>query len=81
MTDQILNEVVTRSNTYAKKVKNSSQPLRRKSVLNTWKDITVTEMKQFLGLVLHMGLVAMPTCHASLIGLSIDCIKPDFSSQ
>ena len=58
---QLLNEVPARSNTYAKKVKNSSQPLRRKSILKTWKDVIVTEMKQFLGLVLHMGLVAMPT--------------------
>ena len=60
VTDQLLNELVTKSNAYAQKVINSSQPLRRKNVLNNWKDTRVTEMKQFLGLVLHMVLVAMP---------------------
>ena len=60
VTDKLLNELVTRWNTYAKKVINSSRPLRRKNVLNTWKDVTVREIKQFLGLVLHMGLVAIP---------------------
>ena len=53
VTDQLLNKPVTRSNTYAQVI-NSSRPLRRKSVLNTWKDVTATEMKQFLGLVLHI---------------------------
>ena len=60
VTDQLLNELVTRSNAYAQKVINSSRPLRRKNVFKTWKDVTVTEMKQFLGLVLHMGFAAMP---------------------
>ena len=53
VTDQLLNKLVTRSNTYAQVI-NSSRPLRRKSVLNTWKDVTATEMKQFLELVLHI---------------------------
>ena len=41
-------------------VSNSSRALRR-SVLNSWKNVTVTEMKQFIGLIFHMGLVAIPT--------------------
>ena len=61
VTDQLSNDLVTRSNAYAQKVINSSRPLRRKSALNTWKDVIVTEIKHFLRLVLHMGLVAMPT--------------------
>ena len=35
--------------------------MRRRSVLNSWEDVTVTEMEQFIALVFHMGLVAMPT--------------------
>ena len=55
-TDQLLSELVTNSNSYAQKVTSSSQPLRIKIVLNTWKDVTVTVMKQFLEFVLHKGL-------------------------
>ena len=29
--------------------------------MNTWKDVTLEEMKQFFGLVFHMGIVAMPS--------------------
>ena len=62
LTDQRLNKLVTRLNAYAQKVINSSQPLRWKSVLNTWKDVAVAEMKQFQGLVLYIGPAATPTC-------------------
>ena len=61
MTDDFWNNLVARSNEYAQRVINSSRPLRRKSVLNKWKEVTVSEMKQFVGLVFHMGLVSMPT--------------------
>ena len=54
--DQLLSELVTNSNSYAQKVTSFSRPLRIKIVLNTWKDVTVTVMKQFLEFVLHKGL-------------------------
>ena len=30
-------------------------------MLNEWKDVTAEEMKKFFGVILHMGLVAMPS--------------------
>ena len=61
LTDQLLQDLVQRSNSYAESVINSSRPLRRNSILNLWKPITIEEIKKFFGLVFHMGLVAMPT--------------------
>ena len=60
VSDEFLSELVQRSNDYALQVINSSRPLRRKSVLNKWQEVTLLEMKIF-GLVFHMGLVAMPS--------------------
>ena len=59
--DELLQQIVDRSNYYAARVINTSCPLRRSSVLNTWKDVTLEEMKQFFGLVFHMGIVVMPS--------------------
>ena len=59
--DELLQQIVDRSNYYAARVINTSRPLRKSSVLNTWKDVTLEEMKQFFGLVFHMGIVAMPS--------------------
>lgn len=59
--DELLQEIVDRSNAYADRVINSSRPLRRNSILNTWNNVTLEEMRQFLGLIFHMGLVAMPS--------------------
>ena len=60
VSDEPLQQIVDQSNYYAARVINTSRPLRRSSVLNTWKDATLEEMKQFFGLVFHMGIVAMP---------------------
>ena len=60
----VVPELVQRSNDYVLQVINSSRPLRRKSVLNKWKEVTLLEMKKFFGLVFHMGLVAMPSYRA-----------------
>ena len=59
--DELLQQIEDRSNYYAAPVINTSRPLRRSSVLNTWKDVTFEETKQFFGLVFHMGIVAMPS--------------------
>ena len=64
VSDEFLSELVQRSNDYALQVINSSRPLRRKSVLNKWKEVTLLEMKIFFGLVFHMGLVGMPSYRA-----------------
>ena len=59
--DELLGRIVQRSNEYALRVIDSSRPLRCKSVLNKWKELTLSEMKKFFGLVFHMGLVGMPS--------------------
>ncbi|XP_057292564.1 piggyBac transposable element-derived protein 4-like [Hydractinia symbiolongicarpus] len=65
--DELLQEIVDRSNAYADRVINSSRPLRRNSILKTWNNVTLEEMRQFLGLIFHIGLVAMPSyrCYCS----------------
>ena len=64
VSDELLNELVQRSNDYALQVINLSHPLCCKSVLNKWKEVTLLEMKKFFGLVFHLGLVAMPSYRA-----------------
>ena len=54
-------EIIQRSNEYARRVISSNCPLRRKSVLNKWKEVTLQEMKKFFGLVFHMEFVGMPS--------------------
>mgnify|MGYP001796886395 CR=1 FL=1 len=61
LTDDLIKEVVKCTNAYAERVINSSRPLRKRSVLNEWRDVSEEELKKFLGLVLHMGLVSLPS--------------------
>ena len=51
ITDELISEIMERTNAYAEQVINSSRPLRRKSVLNLWKPISDDETRKFLGLV------------------------------
>ena len=64
VSDELLGGIVQRSNEYVRRVIDTSRPLRRKSVLNKWKEVTLSEMKKFFGLVFHMGLVGMPSYRA-----------------
>ena len=59
LTDDIVAEIKDNSNHYAERVIESSRPLRRRSVLHKWTPITDDEMRKFIGLVLHIGLVGM----------------------
>ena len=61
LTDELIKSILQCTNVYAQRVINSSRPLRRRSVLNEWRNVTEEEIKKFLGLILHMGLVSMPT--------------------
>ena len=61
LTDELFFEIQESTNEYADRVINTSRPLRRRSVLNTWKPLTADELRKFFGLVLHMGLIAMPS--------------------
>ena len=60
VSNELLGRIVQRSNEYARRVINSSRPLRPKSVSNKWKEVT-SETKNFFGLVFHMGIVGMPS--------------------
>ena len=60
LTDEVIKSILQCTNVYAQRVINSSRPLRRRSVLNEWRNVTEEEIKKFLGLILHIGLVSMP---------------------
>ena len=61
LTDDLINMMVTETNRYADQEINKYRPLRRSSRLNLWKPVGHQEMCQFLGILLHMGCVKLPT--------------------
>ena len=56
LTEQFIQELVT-----IKTIK-SSCPLRRRSNWGTWKDVTVDEMRKFIGIVFAMIFLSLPSC-------------------
>lgn len=60
-TDQLFNEIVHRTNQYAEKSINSNRPLRKKTRQGCWRPVTIQEMKKFVAILLHMGLIRLPT--------------------
>ena len=48
VSDELLGGIIQRSNEYTCRVIDSSRPLRRKSVLNKWKELTLSEIKSSL---------------------------------
>ena len=54
--DGILDKFVVETNSYGDEKVNRNRPLRRRSRLNLWTHVDVTEFKAFLGLVVNMGL-------------------------
>lgn len=61
LTDEFWQKMVEETNRYATQEINRNRPLRRNSRLNAWHPTTVEEMKVFLGLLLQMGPVNLPT--------------------
>lgn len=59
-TDDFINLLVAQTNLYANQCLNSRR-IGRNSRLKAWKDTTSTEMRVFLGLLLHMGTVNLPS--------------------
>jgi hypothetical protein len=59
--DNLIDCMVEGTNIYAEQVINKNRPLRRESRLKDWKPTDSTEMKRFLGLLLQMGPVVLPT--------------------
>ena len=57
--ENIVEFMVERTNAYAKKVIDETT-MRRSSRFKAWKDTCDEEMRKFLGLLLHMGVINMP---------------------
>ena len=59
--DELITEICISTNLYANCVICSTGPLRRRSIWNKWKPVTNDDIRKFIGLIIHMGLVNMPT--------------------
>ena len=60
VTDEIMELIVEQTNLYARQIINN-QTVTRKSRLNDWVPTSIEEMKNFLGLVIAMGLNHKPS--------------------
>lgn len=56
---EVFDLIVTETNRYAGQL--LSTPLRPHSRLNAWKETNADEIKQFLGIIMWMGLERLPT--------------------
>ena len=61
LTDEIISIMVNETNKYAEQELEKKQSLRRSSHFHKWVPVDQSEMKLFLGLLLHMGQVKLPT--------------------
>ena len=61
VTDELINTMVLDTNKYAEKEINKHRPLKRSSCLKDWKAINADDMRNFLGILLHMGCVNLPS--------------------
>ena len=61
VTEELINTMVVEINRYATQKINKQRPLRRSSRFKDWKPINSEDMRQFLGVLLHMGCVKMPS--------------------
>ena len=55
VTEELINTMVVETNHYATQEINKQRPLRRSSRFKDWKPINSEDMRQFLGVLLHMG--------------------------
>ena len=60
LTDELFDLLVTQTNLYASQYKRTNPNLPRHSQANYWFDTSRNEMKQFLALILLMGIVKKP---------------------
>ena len=60
-TDEYIQHIVDETNRYAEQTINAARPLRRRSILNLWVEVTDEEMSKFFGIIFYMGLVALPS--------------------
>jgi hypothetical protein len=57
--DELLNNIVVETNRYARQ-KISELQLSPRSIWSRWSDVSVPEMKTFLGLIINMDLMPLP---------------------
>jgi hypothetical protein len=57
--DELINNIVVETNRYARQ-KISELQLSPRSIWSSWSDVSVPEMKVFLGLIINMGLTSIP---------------------
>jgi hypothetical protein len=56
---ELSNSIVTETNRYVRD-KIMELQLSPKSIWSWWSDVSLPEMKTFLGLIIHMGLIPLP---------------------
>ena len=59
--EEVFELIVKETNVYANLLRDKQQPLAPRSRLANWKDVDVAEMKAFIGLILNMGMIRVPT--------------------
>lgn len=59
-TDSLLQEIVNETNRYTKEKIQMNTPLLKKSIWWSWKDLTLPEIKAFLGILINMGMHPKP---------------------
>lgn len=59
-TSTLLKKIVSETNAYAAKII-SEKTLSKYSIWQNWKDVTESEMRAFIGVIINMGLVVSPT--------------------
>lgn len=59
-TDALLEEIVNETNRYAHEKIQKNTPLQKKSIWWSWKDVTLIEIKAFLGVLINMGMNEKP---------------------
>ena len=59
--DELINTMVLETNKYAEEEMNKHRPIKKSSSLKDWKAINANDMRNFLGIYLHMGCVKVPS--------------------
>ncbi|RXG58793.1 PiggyBac transposable element-derived protein 5 [Armadillidium vulgare] len=63
--DSIFELMVKSTNAYAKKfLSDKKDNIKKSSRYNAWYDVTIQEMRQFLGLYILMGIIHKPTINS-----------------
>ena len=61
VTDELINTMVLETKKHAEKEINKHRPHKRSSSLKDWKTINADDMRNFLGVLFHMGCVKLPS--------------------